>query len=87
MKKPREPSTEIICPACDGTGFQKLKQPTQPGRKVDAPKCAECLGKGRIRSQPQSWIDPRRPSVRASPSTFATGKAVSHDTVIGKRIS
>jgi hypothetical protein len=33
MKRPREPLTEVVCPACDGTGFQKVKQPTQPGRK------------------------------------------------------
>jgi hypothetical protein len=38
-------------------------------------------------SRKVSWIDPRRPSVRASPSTFATDKAVRRDTVIGKRIS
>jgi hypothetical protein len=38
MKKPREPSTEVICPACEGTGFQKVKQPTQPGRKLYPPK-------------------------------------------------
>ena len=36
-------------PACDGTGFQKAKQPTQPGRKNYLPKCAECLGKGLVK--------------------------------------
>jgi hypothetical protein len=25
--------TEAVCPARDGTGFQKVKQPTQLGRK------------------------------------------------------
>jgi DnaJ-class molecular chaperone len=49
MKKPRKASAEIICPACDGTGFEKVKQPTQLGRKIYPPKCAECLGKGRIK--------------------------------------
>jgi len=56
MKKPREPSTEVICPACDGTGLQKVKQPTQPGRKVYPPKCAECLGKGRIQRPAAKWV-------------------------------
>ncbi len=35
--------------ACDGTGLQKVKQPTQPGRKIFPAKCEECLGKGRIK--------------------------------------
>ena len=30
MKKPRKASAEIICAACDGTGVEKVKQPTQP---------------------------------------------------------
>jgi hypothetical protein len=33
MKKPREVLAETICPACDGTGFSKVQQSTQPGRK------------------------------------------------------
>ena len=49
MKRPREVLTEVVCPACDGTGFQKVKQPTLPGRKIFPPKCVECLGKGRIK--------------------------------------
>jgi DnaJ-class molecular chaperone len=49
LKRPREVLTEVVCPAGDGTGFQKVKQPTQPGRKIYPPKCAECLGKGRIK--------------------------------------
>jgi DnaJ-class molecular chaperone len=48
MKKPREALTEVICPACDGTGLQKVKQPTQTGRKIYPAKCPECGGKGRI---------------------------------------
>jgi hypothetical protein len=38
MKRPREVLTEVVCPACDGTGFQRVKQPTQPGRKIYPPK-------------------------------------------------
>ncbi len=49
MKKPHETPTEVICTACDGTGFQKFKQPTEPGRKIYPPKCEVCLGKGRIK--------------------------------------
>jgi cytochrome c len=33
----------------NGTGFLKIKQPAQPGRKIYPPKCPECLGKGRIK--------------------------------------
>jgi hypothetical protein len=32
-EKKREVLTEAICPVCDGTGLQKVKQPTEPGRK------------------------------------------------------
>jgi len=48
MKEPGEVLTEVICPACDGTGFAKVQQPTQPARKVYPARCKECLGKGRI---------------------------------------
>jgi DnaJ-class molecular chaperone len=48
MKKPREPMAEVICAACDGTGFQKIDQPSEPGRKIYPATCKECLGKGRI---------------------------------------
>jgi DnaJ-class molecular chaperone len=41
-------STEVRCPACDGTGFPKVAQPAQPGRKLYPPPCKQCLGKGRI---------------------------------------
>ena len=43
-------STELKCSACDGTGFPKVAQPAQPGRKIYPPPCKQCLGKGRIRS-------------------------------------
>jgi len=49
MNKSREVLTEVICPACDGTGFPKVVQPTQPGRKIYPSKCPECFGKGRIK--------------------------------------
>ena len=35
------------CPACKGTGFQKVKQPRQPGRKIFPARCTNCFGKGR----------------------------------------
>jgi DnaJ-class molecular chaperone len=53
MKKAREVSTDMTCPACDGTGFQKVKQPTEPGRRIYPAPCKECLGKGQIK-KPQS---------------------------------
>jgi DnaJ-class molecular chaperone len=49
MKTPREVLTEVICPACDGAGIEKVMQPTEPGRKIYPANCKECLGKGRLR--------------------------------------
>jgi DnaJ-class molecular chaperone len=46
--KPKAPSTEIKCSACDGTGFQAVAQPKQPGRGIYPPPCQKCSGKGRI---------------------------------------
>ena len=50
MKKPnpKEAGTEIDCPACDGTGFPAVAQPTQPGRKIFPAPCQQCHGKGRV---------------------------------------
>ena len=51
MKKlnPKEVNTEIECPECKGTGFPKVRQPVQPGRKIFPPPCKQCFGKGRIK--------------------------------------
>jgi DnaJ-class molecular chaperone len=46
--KPTEAETEVICPACDGTGFARVEQPAQPGRKIYPPRCKQCSGKGRV---------------------------------------
>ena len=43
-------STEVECPACDGTEFSKVRQPDQAGRKIYPAPCQQCLGKGRIAS-------------------------------------
>jgi hypothetical protein len=32
--KSKDASTEVKCSACDGTGFQAVAQPAQPGRKI-----------------------------------------------------
>jgi DnaJ-class molecular chaperone len=42
----------VVSSACDGTGVVKLKQTMIPGRKVYAPRCPKCDGKGKL---PQSW--------------------------------
>ena len=43
---------EIKCNACEGRGFEAIRQP-QPrksiGRKIYPAKCAKCAGKGRLR--------------------------------------
>jgi DnaJ-class molecular chaperone len=46
--KPRENVLEIICPACNGTGFPAVMQPVQPDRKIFPTACKRCAGKGRI---------------------------------------
>jgi DnaJ-class molecular chaperone len=46
--KSYEASTEVKCPACDGTGFPTVAQPAQPERKIYAAPCKQCSGKGRI---------------------------------------
>ena len=52
MKRPKskEVGTEIECPECDGTGFPKVSQSVQPGRKIYPAPCKQCFGKGRIAS-------------------------------------
>jgi DnaJ-class molecular chaperone len=39
---------ETKCEACDGTGYPKVKQPDQPGRRIFPAPCKKCGGKGRI---------------------------------------
>jgi len=79
MKKQREVLTETICPACDGTGAQMVKQPEQPGRKIYPAKCKECLGKGRI-TRPwgisgRDWCDGWRIRLPCAKSQNPTGWA------------
>ena len=47
MKKQARP-IERPCRACRGTGLSPAKQPKRPGVRVYPPRCAECLGKGKI---------------------------------------
>ena len=39
---------EHTCPVCDGTGFPKVKQPAQSGRRLYPVRCKTCAGKGKI---------------------------------------
>jgi len=50
MRNPKRPEAEleVICPACDGTGFASVEQPAQPGRKIYPQRCEQCSGKGRV---------------------------------------
>jgi DnaJ-class molecular chaperone len=48
MKRIESEVIEEICPACNGTGIQPVKQPA-PGRRIYPPKCAKCGGKGRVK--------------------------------------
>jgi hypothetical protein len=47
MKKQARP-IERPCRTCRGTGLAPAKQPKRPGVRVYPPRCAECLGKGKI---------------------------------------
>jgi DnaJ-class molecular chaperone len=47
MKPIRSNPNEEKCPACNGTGFPAVKQPT-PGRRIYPPPCKACGGKGRM---------------------------------------
>jgi DnaJ-class molecular chaperone len=40
---------EIKCEACDGTGFEVVKQPSEPGKRVYQLRCKICEGKGRVK--------------------------------------
>jgi DnaJ-class molecular chaperone len=44
----KERVPEIRCAACNGTGFLKVKQPVEPGRRIYPAPCKECAGKGRL---------------------------------------
>ena len=48
MKKPVDRPIEHVCKACNGTGVELAKQAQRPGVRVYPPRCAECLGKGRV---------------------------------------
>jgi DnaJ-class molecular chaperone len=37
---------EIKCDARNGTGFQVVMHPVQPGKKIYPPPCKKCVGKG-----------------------------------------
>jgi hypothetical protein len=39
---------ENKCPACNGTGFPEVKQPSQPMRKIYPARWKACDGKRRI---------------------------------------
>src|SRR6266576_3812052 len=82
MKRPLEVLTEVICPACDGTGFQKVKQPTQPGRKIYPAKCTECLGKRSLPTTTVCRVD-SWPPVSASKNSVPGGTVSSDKRPVG----
>jgi DnaJ-class molecular chaperone len=44
---PKEPIEERECSGCNGSGFVAVVQPKEPGRRIFAPRCSKCEGKGR----------------------------------------
>jgi hypothetical protein len=75
MKRHRlkKTQTEIICPACHGTGFPPVAQPTQPDRKLYPAPCEQCLGKGRISTlAAESSIAPLAPPSSEEPADGAS---------------
>ena len=51
MKKlnPKEVVAEIKCPACEGTGFSKVKQPAEPGHRIYPAPCRNARVRGELR--------------------------------------
>jgi DnaJ-class molecular chaperone len=39
---------EMKCDACDGTGFPRVKQPAEAGKRIYPAPCKKCAGKGRL---------------------------------------
>jgi hypothetical protein len=39
---------EIRCEACNGTGVEIVKQPSEQGKRIFPPRCKVCDGKGRV---------------------------------------
>ena len=48
LESDRLSEDEIKCSACDGTGVQIAKQPSEPGKRTIA-RCKVCDGKGRLK--------------------------------------
>jgi len=59
---------ERECPDCAGTGFQKVKQPEQPGRQIYPARCSRCGGKGRI-AEDDEWRCQHAPRSSQLPSS------------------
>jgi DnaJ-class molecular chaperone len=43
----KDPSSEIKCHACNGTGREPARE-IAPGRRIFPGRCAKCGGKGRL---------------------------------------
>jgi DnaJ-class molecular chaperone len=48
MKLIKSDVAEEICPACNGTGFVPVIKQPAPGKRIYAPRCTKCGGKGRV---------------------------------------
>jgi DnaJ-class molecular chaperone len=44
---PKDAIKERKCSGCNGTGFVAVVQPKESGRRIFAPRCSKCEGKGR----------------------------------------
>jgi DnaJ-class molecular chaperone len=41
---------EVKCKACDGTGVELAKQPSDPAKRIYPARCKVCGGKGRVKT-------------------------------------
>ena len=48
MKRIESDVIEQHCAACGGTGIQPVVKQPAPGRRIYAPRCTLCGGKGRV---------------------------------------
>ncbi len=50
----KDATDEMKCEACNGTGFPRIKQPSQPGRRIYPAPCKRCGGKGCVSAGKQA---------------------------------
>jgi hypothetical protein len=53
--KPKDNVKEVKCPACDGTGFPKVKQPIEASRKIYPAPCKNVRARVELNRRARAW--------------------------------